>query len=760
MQVGPYEVLSEIGRGGLGIVYRVRRPSGGEAALKLLVKVDPEKLGHFERERRILAALGEEKGFVGILDSGDAPEGPWILMPFVPGGTLRKRLEAGPLPVEEALALGLQLARALGAAHERGIVHRDVKPENVIFTGGPGAEPPNERWSGRALLADLGLAKHFDRSAPGASQSHAVTETGKLLGTAGYTAPEQLSSATAVGPPADVFALGAVLYECLAGRPAFPGRTVLDIMGKVDAGRVEKIDRPEVPPWLEEVVARALATDPRARFADGAGLARALERGARRRVPRFLVALIVLGALAGGVHIFVRHLRAREARELLASVVMERDAARLEAVATRALALDPGLAAAWRQRSFARRLRGDAKGALADALRATELDPEDPFGWEARAGALGDLRALDEALAAANVMIEVAPRNARSWSARAAIRNWRHEFEGGRDDAAHAIELDPSLAPAWASRAQARSFLGDASGELADATRALELDPAFALAWTLRAEARMKKRDLAGALADATRAVELVPGHASCWYTRGAARSALGDLIGAEDDCSRAVQLDPRDPGGWALRSQVRLRRHDPRALSDAEEAVRVDPLVAMTWSERGVARDGRGDLEGALADFTKALTLGPGLALCWVNRGATRFKLGDREGARADLDRALELAPELPEAWVERGKVRLPLDPAGALEDLERAIALSPRSASAWTLLGTAHGRLGQLETALADLGKALEIEPENLLAWRNRAGIRYRLGDGAGARKDLERFLELNPGDAQARAELEGMK
>ena len=749
MQVGPYEVLSEIGRGGLGVVYRVRRPSGGEAALKLLVRVDPEKLGHFERERRLLSALGEDKGFVGILDFGVAPEGPWILMPLVPGGTLRKRLEAGPLPVEEALALGLQLARALGAAHERGIVHRDVKPENVLFTA-----------SGRALLADLGLAKHFDRSAPGASQSRALTQTGTLLGTAGYTAPEQLSSATGVGPPADVFALGAALYECLAGRPAFPGRSVLDIIGKVSAGRVEKIDRPGVPPWLEEVVARALAADPRVRFADGAGLARVLERGARRRVPRFLVALLVLGALAGGLLIFLRHVRAREARELIASVVRERDNARLEAAATRALSLDPALAAAWTQRSVARRLRGDANGALADAMRATELDPKDPQGWEARTAALLDLKALDEALVAANLMIEIAPRHARSWSARAAIRLARHEFEGGRDDAAHAIELDPGLAPAWCSHAQARSLLGDAAGELADATRALELDPGFALAWSVRAEARMKMRDPSGALADATKAIELAPGRPSCWYTRGAARRELGDLIGAEDDCSRAIQLGPREAGGWALRSQLRQQRRDPRALSDAEEAVRLDPLMAMAWSERGVARDGKGDLEGALADFDRALTLGPGFAVCWVNRGTTRFKLGDREGARADLDRALELAPELPEAWIERGRVRLPLDPADAVQDLERAIALAPRNPSAWTLIGTAHGKLGQLEAALADFGKALEIDPENVLAWRNRAGTRYRLGDRAGARKDLERFLELEPEDAQARAELEGMK
>ena len=300
MRIGPYEVTGELGRGGAGAVYRVKTPDGREAALKVLLRVDAQAFAGFERELRLLGSLGEEDGFVGLLDAGMAPEGPWLVMPLVAGGTLRARLAKGPLGVEETVALGVALATALGKAHERGIVHRDVKPENVLFT-----ESPNERSPGRPgseparpLLADLGLAKHFDRSLPGASQSAALTRDGAFKGTAGYMAPEQVANASKVGPPCDVFALGAVLHECLSGEPAFPGETAVEVLAKVQAGTREPLRRPDVPRWLARTLSEALASAPEARFADGASFARALRERGRRRLP---AVPLVVGAVTGAL---------------------------------------------------------------------------------------------------------------------------------------------------------------------------------------------------------------------------------------------------------------------------------------------------------------------------------------------------------------------------------------------------------------------------------------------------------------------------
>src|SRR5579871_6558583 len=124
MKLGPYEVLREIGRGGAGVVHAAKAPDGSEVAVKVLVRRDAAARARYERERRLLASLGEADGFVPLLDAGEAPQGPFLVMPLVRGGTLRDRLARGPLPVEEARVLGRTLARALGRAHERGIVHR------------------------------------------------------------------------------------------------------------------------------------------------------------------------------------------------------------------------------------------------------------------------------------------------------------------------------------------------------------------------------------------------------------------------------------------------------------------------------------------------------------------------------------------------------------------------------------------------------------------------------------------------------------
>src|SRR5581483_158925 len=233
-------------------------------AIKVLRKRDEGALRRFERELRLQSQLGREAGFVPVIETGMANGAPFLVLPFLGGGTLRARLARGPLPVEETFELGVALAEALGRAHALGVVHRDVKPENVLFAH-PGGPP---------LLADLGLAKHFDDSAPGASASVSLSTQGAFRGTAGYMPPEQIDSSKAVGPTADVFALGAVLYECLAGEPAFRGETLLDVLRVVAEGAVVPLARRrgDVPRGLARTIERALSPDPKRRPPDGAAL--------------------------------------------------------------------------------------------------------------------------------------------------------------------------------------------------------------------------------------------------------------------------------------------------------------------------------------------------------------------------------------------------------------------------------------------------------------------------------------------------------
>ncbi len=561
MKIGPYEVTGELGRGGMGIVYRVRVPGGGEAALKLVARVDPPLFSRFDRERRLMASLGEAEGFVGLLDAGLVPGGAFLLMPLVPGGTLRQRLEKGPLGIAETVALGNALATALGKAHARGIVHRDVKPENVLFTA-----------SRRALLADLGLAKHFDRTAPGASQSASMTKEGTAKGTVGYMAPEQLQDSASVGPAADVFALGAVLYECLAGRAPFQGGTILDVLARVSTGTVEPIDREDAPRWLISVVFRALAKDRDRRFADGAELAKALAPKVAPEVAqttgralRLLLGALAVGVAVGGV-LLGRTLLAPApplgptARDLVAQADERRRARDWDGAigfATRALEVEPKLAAAWASRGSARRGKSDWDGTISDATRALELDPGLAQAWDDRASARGEKGDWDGALVDAARALEVDPSCAMAFADRGAARCTKGDWERGLADTNRALELDPKLSRAWANRGAMRGRTEDWDGAIADLTKAIELDPGHALDWATRSAARGKKNDHVGAVSDASRAIELDPKLPIAWLYRGNARAETGDTVGAIGDFERFLELDPSGPNTDYARSML-----------------------------------------------------------------------------------------------------------------------------------------------------------------------------------------------------------
>ncbi|MEZ0229590.1 MAG: serine/threonine-protein kinase, partial [Planctomycetota bacterium] len=170
MRVGPYEIVGEAGRGGRGIVLRARAPDGTAVALKVIQGgSDPESLARFDRERRLLATFGRGEGFVPLLDAGTEKGNPYIVMPFLEGGTLRAVIERGPMSHEQAARLLERLAQAMAIAHQRGIVHRDLKPENILFDR-----------DGTPLIADLGLGKHFRRSTSGASQTIMLSKAGQF----------------------------------------------------------------------------------------------------------------------------------------------------------------------------------------------------------------------------------------------------------------------------------------------------------------------------------------------------------------------------------------------------------------------------------------------------------------------------------------------------------------------------------------------------------------------------------------------------
>ncbi len=257
-----YVVGEMVGEGADAVVHRARdRRLDRVVAVKFLrpaLRADPTFVTRFEREARSAASL-DHPHIVPVYDYGEGAGTFFLVMQLLLGGDLRRRLRPGqPLIVDEAVRLAIEVADALGAAHARGIVHRDVKPGNILLTADE-----------HVKVSDFGIAKMLD--AP------ALTMRAALLGSAYYMAPEQ-ASAGAITPAADVYSLGVVLFEMLAGRPPFDGETFLQVALRhlqTPPPSIEELN-PAVPVDLAEIVAWALAKDPAQRFADGSAFATAL----------------------------------------------------------------------------------------------------------------------------------------------------------------------------------------------------------------------------------------------------------------------------------------------------------------------------------------------------------------------------------------------------------------------------------------------------------------------------------------------------
>jgi hypothetical protein len=263
-QVPGYEILGELGRGGMGVVYRARHLALDRVvALKMLrddAWAGSDGVERFHGEARAVAQL-RHPHIVQVHEVGTHDGRPYFSLELCEGGSLHTRLAGVPLPAQEAARLVEKLARAVQAAHEQQIIHRDLKPLNVLLTR-----------DGEPKITDFGLAKKLD-----ADQTQ--TRTGAVLGTPSYMAPEQAGGGKA-GPPADVYSLGAILYECLTGRPPFQAPTPLDTLLLVTTAEPVPVRRlqPQVPRDLETICLKCLEKEPARRYASAGALADDLRR--------------------------------------------------------------------------------------------------------------------------------------------------------------------------------------------------------------------------------------------------------------------------------------------------------------------------------------------------------------------------------------------------------------------------------------------------------------------------------------------------
>ncbi|HBP19117.1 MAG TPA: hypothetical protein DEA08_15185 [Planctomycetes bacterium] len=685
-QFGDYELVDELGRGGMGVVYKARRPGLERfVALKILLGGDlasKNQVKRFKREAEFASKL-RHPAIVQIHDVGQVGDYHYLTMDFVEGESLSEVLKTAPPSDTRAAEIVRDIAAGLQHAHDQGVIHRDIKPANLMITRG-----------GQPVVTDFGLARQADLD----GETTQLTRDGAMVGTPFYMSPEQASGKRErVVPKSDVFALGVVLYELVCKHLPFSGETQVELCNKIlyEEPIPPRRHRPDLDPDLETILLKSLEKDPDNRYSAGelqAELARfvagdpiearplaALERLLRRlRRHRKLVllgsaAFVVLELCAWGVARTALNVEAERVaheqkqvearlREELEHVVREREEQERRAKEEAAAAVRQA------EQAFRDARRTPAGEGYQLALQRTndllakaidhELNRSDPSLRVWRARVRLHLRQRDLAQTDLAKAVNLDPQGPRG--AEASYLQARLHLRDGEDARARAV-LEEALArlgadhsSSWKSLLQALDALEAKEPDLTSAEAALErartLDPREAEVYLLEARLHRANESLPGVRRALLRATELDPKCLDAWIalTR---LSFTTDLAQAKEYAARARAIDPRDPEGLqvsAILAQVDGKFDEAIPLLQEVLAQRpedADALFALAQSYR--AKEQRTQADQVLRRLERAH---PGDLRPYRERALEALRELRFERALEHLQRGIEATSKSPE--------------------------------------------------------------------------------------------------------------
>jgi serine/threonine protein kinase/predicted Zn-dependent protease len=783
-----YLILGELGEGGMGIVYKAR-----QVRLKRLAALKMIRTSHASRKTRERFRLEWEAvarlqhpNIVQIYEVGEYKNCPFFSLEYIEGGSLERHLDGRPLDARQAAEFILTLARAIQFAHDKGIVHRDLKPANILLAmQNAEGRTPNEKYSIFCTLrsalcipkiADFGLAKHLD------DEEARLSRDGEVMGTPSYMAPEQAAGRTRdVGACTDVYALGAILYELLTGRPPFLAKSADETVKQVceqDAVPPRQL-LGRLPRDLNTICLKCLEKEPRKRYASAAALAEdlrrfldgeaiharpvgRLERAAKwtRRHPAqaTLIGSILLATIGLAVaipgHIHLLRTEVSEGKEEINRLNRENLRDRVQHL------LEEGRNARARDEWQDARIRFTE---VVDNLEAHGDLLDDDLrqrGQKARE----ELKAVDDLLA-------------RQKADRQRQHNYQ-ELLKWRDEAFFLLNsnlftpqaANPSESIAMADRGLALFGMdGEAvrvpvldgyspaeKEEILAGLCELLLIQAEAVARSSAGQTDSQRIERAGkALALLDRVARLSLDDSILHHRRARYLRQQGRPDEAEREQRRAEAVQPQTALGWFLHGyDLGLdQAHRARAIRAFDEALRRRPTLFWAHFFRALAYQKQGNPREAHASLTVCIDRRETFIWNYLLRGLLRIELGDLAAAKTDFDKAETLPLDPASRYVlhlNRGTLAMKEDrQADAIREFQKASQERSDMYQAYLNLAEVYGRQDQLNDAVRWLDQAIEREPSNAGLYRLRALLEQRRRRPKAALHDLEQAIRLTPRD-----------
>ncbi len=783
MILSDYEILGELGRGGMGVVYKARQPKLDRlVAIKVLPTLislsRPDAKARFRREAKLAAGL-EHTGIISVYDFGEIDGTLYFTMQLINGRSLSSVLEeiketgsfesvtgayndkatqshadssktaSFSRPSKSNVAYYRMVASwvadvadALQYAHEMGVTHRDIKPSNLLI-----------RDDGRIMISDFGLARSHDEDS--------ITVTRTLIGTCRYLSPEQIDSSR--GPAdalVDVYALGATLYEMLTLHPIFSGRDDKQIFHNVLSNDPIPPHRhnPSIPRELETICLKAIEKNRNSRYASAAQLAddlrrwlldlpiqarrqsptqRALRAIRRRRIPITMgVIIAALSAISLGLTVAIDGIRTQgresESRAMLQEAMLSEQEAstsfRLEQYEPALRSINHALALAPNRSSSVHLkarllLRNTRRAEAVDLLHQyLEVNQDDLVAhFLAGYGLHYHFGHPPNFPAPAEHETHAEhDDNAKSLRTKwAKLLDHIHTVEALAIDSPEAICLRSCIEP---------------SHEIAieSLTTAIEMAPEFTEAIVERAVRKGFLEDWESALTDLNRAIKLKHGGDRVYGLQSISLYHLDRYAESESALTRAIELNPGQIDWWYNRAVVRVfQNKHAEAIKDSTRAIEIDPQYEFAYVTRARGKDGLGDFEGALNDYNLAESIDPSNPDIFSERCQMHIKLGNVPEALADANTLIGMSPGSARSYLRRAQVYLLTGQWDeAIEDLNTSDELGPDDYTTRYLIATAYFKSNRLDEAEQAYDIASALNPTEYDSYLYRAQSLVRLG------------------------------